>query len=101
MPLPIYYLDSYLGDDNSKNELNKIIAFTKHLKPIENIRQDSNSQYLKIENDFITKEEEIIEGNYIVTYKKKFQRKKYTDYNNNVTFGDWELVSADKSYRSV
>jgi predicted GTPase len=99
--LPIYYLDSYLGDDNSKNELNKIISFVKLLKPIEDIKQDCNSQYLKIENDFITREEEIIEGNYIVTYKKKLQRKKYTDYNNNVTFGEWELVSADKSYRSL
>ena len=99
--LPIYYLDSYLGDDNSKNELNKIISFVKLLKPIEDIRQDCNSQYQKIEVDFITREENKIEGNYIVTYKKKLQRKKYTDYNNNVTFGEWELVSADKSYRSL
>ena len=99
--LPIYYLDSYLGDDNSKNELNKIISFVKHLKPIEDISQDFNSKYLKIEDDFITREENKIEGNYIVTYKKKFQRKKYTDYNNNVTFGDWELIRDDTSYRSV
>ncbi len=98
---PTFFLDSYVGDDNSKTELNKIITFAKLLKPIQDIRQDCNLQYLKIEEDTSTRIEDIIEGDNIVTYKKKFKRKKYTDYNNNVTFGDWELESTDKSSRSV
>ena len=86
--------------DNSKKELNKIIAFAKLLKPIEDIRQNINLQYLK-EDEEKTTVEDIVEGDYIVTYKKKYKRKKYTDYNNNVTFGDWKLVNTDKSSRSI
>ena len=98
---PIYYLDSYIEDDNSKKELNKIIAFAKLLKPIEDIRQNCNLQYLKEEDDETTTVEDIVEGDYIVTYKKKYKRKKYTDYNNNVTFGDWKLVNTEQSFRSI
>ena len=99
---PTFFLDSYIQDENSKIELNKIITFAKHLKPIEDIRTNCNLQYIKTEDDSNIKYEDIIEGDYIVTYKKKYIRKKYTDYNNNVTYGDWELVSTDKiSTRSV
>ena len=43
----------------------------------------------------------MIEGDYIVTYIKKFCKKKYTDYNDNVSYGKEELLSTDKRYRSA
>ena len=31
---PVFYLDSFVGDDYSKEELYRLIAFAKSLKPI-------------------------------------------------------------------
>jgi len=98
---PVFFLDSYVEDDNSKEELNRIIAFAKTLKPIENIRANCNIKNKTEEYVYETRNEDRIEGNSIVTYIKKYKRKKYTDYNNNITYGDWELISTDTKYSSV
>ena len=98
---PVYYLDSYIDDDNSKEELNRLFAFAKTLKPIENIRENCDLKYKKVEDIINVKESEKIEGDYIVTYIKKFCKKKYTDYNDNVSYGKEELLSTDKRYRSA
>ena len=37
------------------------------------------------------------EGNIIVTYIKKYERKKRTDYNNNITYTDWKLINTKLS----
>ena len=98
---PVYYLDSYIEDDNSKAELNRLIAFAKTLNPIEDIRENCSLKHKKEEEEFDTRKEDIVEGDYIVTYIKKYSRKKYTDYDNNITYGDWELLNTDKSYRNA
>ena len=98
---PVFFLDSYVEDDNSKEELNRIIAFAKTLKPIEDIRANCNVKNKIEEYVYETRKEERVEGNLIVTYIKEYKRKKYTDYNNNITYSDWELISIDKKYRSV
>lgn len=98
---PVFYLDSYIEDEYSKAELNRLIAFAKNLNPIEDIREKCNLKYKKEEEEFKTEQNEIIEGEYIVTYTKKLRRKKYTDYNNIISHGDWEELSTDKSYRSA
>lgn len=98
---PVYYLDSYIDDNNSKEELNRLIAFAKTLKPIENIRENCDLKYKKVEDIIKVEENEMIEGDYIVTYIKKFCKKKYTDYNDNVSYGKEELLSTDKRYRSA
>lgn len=97
---PVYYLDSYIEDDNSKVELNRLIAFAKNLNPIEDIRECS-LKHKKEEEEFDTKTYDRVEGDYIVTYTEKYTRKKYTDYNNNVTHSDWKLLDTNKSYRSA
>ena len=89
---PVYYLDSYIEDDNSKVELNRLIAFAKSLNPIEDIRE-CNLKYKKEEDEFKTNTYEIVEGNYINTYTEQLTRKKYTDYNNKVTHGEWKTVN--------
>ena len=98
---PVYYLDSYIEDDNSKEELNRLIAFAKTLKPIENIRENCDLKYKKVEEEIKYEENEKVEGDYIVTYIKKFSIKKYTDYNDNVSYGKEELLNTDKRYRSA
>ena len=100
--IPVYFLDSYLEDDNFSNEeLHQIMALSKILNPIESINENSNLQYKEevLETDIRT--ESKTEGNYIVTYTKKYERKKYTDYNNNITYSDWELVSTDTTQREI
>lgn len=97
---PVFYLDSYVEDDNSKKELNRLIAFAKNLNPIEDIRQ-CNLKYKKEEEEFDTKIYDRVEGNYIVTYTEKIKRIKRTDYNNNVSYTEWETLSKNTSYRSV
>ena len=97
---PVYYLDSYIEDDNSKVELNRLISFAKNLNPIEDIRECS-LKHKKEEEEFDTRTYDRVEGDYIVTYTEKLSRKKYTDYNNNVTHSDWKILNTDKSYRSA
>lgn len=98
---PVFFLDSYVEDDNSKAELERLIVFTKSLKPIEDIRENCSIKFKNIEDEFEVRRDEKIEGNSIVIYIKTFKRKKYTDYNGNDTFGDWESVSLDKIVKDL
>ena len=97
---PVYYLDSYVEDDNSKKELNRLISFAKNLKPIEDIRQ-CKLQYKKEEEEFNTRKYDRVEGDYIVTYTESLKRIKRTDYNNKITYTEWEILRTDTSSRSV
>ena len=97
---PKYFLDSYIEDDNSKAELNRLIAFAKTLNPIEDIRE-CNIKHKKEEEEFEERNREQEEGNYIVTYRTKYSRIKYTDYDNNITYSDWKELNTEKSYRSI
>lgn len=98
---PVYYLDSYIGDDNSKAELYRLIAFAKSLNPIEDIRHNCSLKYKSQKEEFKTFQYDLTEGDYIVTYTEKKRRINYTDYNGNVIPGEWETLSTDKSYRSL
>ena len=100
---PTFFLDSYPqdDDDNSKEELNRLIYFTKSLQPIEDIRENCNLKYKTVEDEYDTRKEDKIEDNKIVTYIKKYKRKKYIDYNNNTTFSDWELLSTDRKKKNI
>jgi len=98
---PVYFLDSYIEDDYSKKQLNTLIALAKHLEPIEDIRTNCDLRYKKTEPVTETRVEEKVEGEFIVTYYKKYERIKYTDYNDNETFGDWKLVDTQTCTRSL
>ena len=94
-------MDSYIGDDNSKAELYRLIAFAKSLNPIEDIRHNCSLKYKSQKEEFKTFQYDLTEGDYIVTYTEKKRRINYTDYNGNVIPGEWETLSTDKSYRSL
>ena len=47
---PIYFLDSYVEDDNSKAELARLMSFTKSLKPIEDIRENCSLKFKNVED---------------------------------------------------
>ena len=98
---PVFFLDSYVEDDNSKEELQRLIAFTKFLKPIEDIRQNTNLKYKTVIEEFDQRREEKVEGNLIITYLKDFKRNKYTDYQGNVTYDDWVQVRQDRIVRDL
>ena len=70
---PVYFLDSYVEDDNSKDEINQLLAFTKILEPIENIREKANIKYKSEVEKFEERIESKTEGDYIVTYKKSIK----------------------------
>ena len=98
---PIFFLDSYENDANSKEELKRLINFTKTLNPIELIRKYNkfSSKYKKIEDVFEDETHEEKEGNRIVIVEKKYKRTKYTDYNGNVKYGEREFYSEIKNYK--
>ena len=98
---PVYFLDSFVEDKNSKKQRANLIAFAKFLKPIENVRTDRELGIKKTEPVYENRVEEKVEGNLIVTYYKKFKRMEYTDYNDNVTYSDWELVDTQTSSRAL
>ena len=99
---PVFFLDSYIEDDDySKRQLNNLLAFAKFLNPIENIRTNCDIRFKKKEEESKTIPEEKVEGNSIVTYYKKYKRIVYTDYNDNITYGDWELVDTQTSNRPL
>ena len=97
---PVFYLDSYVEDENSKKELNRLIAFSKNLKPIEDIRQ-CKLKYKKEEEEFDTRTYDRVQGDYIVTFTERLKRIKRTDYNNKVSYTEWETLSTTSSSRSV
>ena len=98
---PVFFLDSYVEDDNSKEELNRLIVFAKCLKPIEDIRQNTNLKYKSVTEEFDERREEKVEGNVIITYIKDFKRNKYTDYQGNVTYDDWVQIRQDRIIRDL
>ena len=95
-------MDNYLGDDdNSKKELYQLIALSKILNPIEDINGDSNLQFKEEMPETEIRSESRTEGNIIVTYIKKYERKKRTDYNNNITYTDWKLITIETKFKAI
>ena len=93
-------MDSYVADDNSKENLFQLIALTKSIQqPIEDIRNNCNIRYMKEEPETDYRPKTVKEGDYIVYYKDRYQRTKYTDYNNNETFSDWIYIDTIEDRR--
>ena len=94
---PIFFLDSecYCGfnqkDEKTKNEIFRLISVAKSKQPIKRIIDDVSINHKKIEEEYDTREETKQEGNKIIKIIKKYKRKKYTNYDNSIFYGDWEL----------
>lgn len=99
---PVYFMDSYVEDDNSKENLHQLISLAKLIKqPIEDIRKQCDIKYKKEEEQIEERTEQKIEGEKIATYIKTFKRKKFIDYNNNETFSNWECINTRIEYSHI
>ena len=74
---PVYFMDSYVEDDNSKENLYQLIALAKSIQqPIEDIRKDCNVKYKKEEIETKENQKKEEEGDELVTYLEQSKNKK-------------------------
>jgi len=100
--IPVFFMDNCLDDDEySNDQLNQLMALSKIFDPIENINEKSNIKFKEESTETDIRTESKTEGNYIVTYIKKYERQKYIDYNGDVTYSDWKLKSTDTNYKEI
>ena len=98
LDVKIFFVDSYAKDQNTEEEIKRLIYYAKTLPPIELIRR-CNSKY-KDESYIEEKEKhEEKDGDRIAIIETTYRIKKYTDYNGNITYGKREFYSRDKYYK--
>ena len=91
---PVYFMDSYVEDDNSKKNLYQLISLAKLIRqPIEDIRNNCDVRFKKEEPETDERYKDVYEGDEIVTYIETYQRTKFTDYNDKVTHSDWKFIN--------
>ena len=92
---PVFFLDSIVQDDNSNNELNRLIYFTKTLSSIEIFQKKD----LFIKDEFYEYDERIRtyeEDDEIITKTEYYKRKKQIYYDGTINYGDWIYYDYDK-----
>ncbi len=98
---PMYFLDSVVADDFSKAQLFSLIAVAKSKPSIRTINEKCSIKHVKVEEEFDTKTNDKVIDNKIITYTKKIKRNKYIDYNGNVTYDDWQIISTDETCKDL
>lgn len=98
-PPPVFFLDSYVEDDNSLEEIGRLRAFAEYLQPIINIRTNCNYMYLSIEEEFERSTNDEVTKDKIITHIKIYRRFRRVDYQRNVDYTDYELFSEDTIIR--
>ena len=93
---PIFFLDSYANDSNSKDELKRLINFTKTLNSIELIRKCSY-KYKEIKDIFEEEIHEEKDGNKTITVTTTYKITEFTDYNGNKSYSKREKYSEIKN----
>ena len=99
-PPPVFFLDSYVEDDNSYHEVERLRAYAQYLQPIINIRTNCNYLYLSIEEEFDRRTNEEVKNDKIITYIKIYRRFRRVDYHHNVDYTNYELFSSDTIIRN-
>ena len=89
----IFFVDSCEVDQNTKEEIQRLINLTKSIQPVELIRR-CNSKYEYETKVYETETSEEKEGDKIIIVETKYMKKKYKDYNGNVTYGPREFHSS-------
>ena len=98
--VPNFFLDSEYSnedgekiekDDHTLKEINRLVAFAKTLSPISKIREKANIKFKSEEIEYEDRTESKQDQNEIITITTKYKRKKYTNYNDEVTYSDWEI----------
>ena len=98
LDVPIFFLDSVVGDQHSKDELRSLIDFAKNLPKIELIKK-VDYKYKNIEYIFDTITNEEKEDGRIVVVEKKYRFERCTDYFGNVVDRNRILFSELRTYK--
>lgn len=97
---PVFFLDSYVEDDDSKDQVERLIAVAQWLQPITNIRKNCNYMYLLVEEEFDRRTTEEVTPDKIITYVDIYRRLRCVNYEHEEDYTDWELFSKDKIIRN-
>lgn len=98
---PSYFLDSVFFDNFSKGQLFSLLSVAKSKPSIKQINDKCSVRHVKVEEEFETRTEDKVVDQKIITYTKKYKRNKYTDYNGNITYDDWEIISSDETSKNL
>ncbi len=98
---PMYFLDSVVADDFSKRQLSALITVAKSKPSIKYINDKCSVKHVKVEEEFDERKDDKVIDNKIKTYTKKYKRNKYTDYNGNITYDDWQIISTDETIKDL
>ena len=85
---PVFFVDSYIRDSDSKDELNKLIDFTKNLNSID-IFQKKNLFIKEERYEYDNKESVYEEEDYVITKIDVYKRKIQIFYDGTVNHTDW------------
>ena len=98
--VPNFFLDSEFAneegekiekDEHTLKEINRLVAFAKTLTPVSKIREKADIKFKSEEIEYEMRSESHQEENEIITITTKYKRKKYINYNDEVTYSDWEI----------
>ena len=93
---PVFFVDSYIRDSNSKEELNRLIYFTKSLNSIDIFQK--KDLYIKEEIDEYENRKSVYEeDDYIITKINVYKRKKQIYYDGTENYTNWKFSYSDKN----
>ena len=96
---PVFFLDSYVEDNDSSEQVKRLRAVAKYLQPITNIRTNCDYMYLSKDEEFDRRTTEEVTHDKIITYVDIYRRYRLVNYEHEVDYTDWELFSKDTIIR--
>ena len=96
----VFFLDSYVEDKDSLEQVGRLRAFAQSLPPITDIRTNCNYMYLLVEEEFDRRTTEEVKHDKIITYVDIYRRLRRVNYQHEEDFTDWELFSKDTIIRN-
>ena len=92
---PVFFLDSYVEDNDSLEQVERLRAFAKSLQPITDIKTNCSYMYLSVDEEFdrITNEE--VTHDKIITHVTIYRRLRRVNYEHEEDYTDWEVFSKD------
>ena len=93
---PVFFVDSYIRDSNSKEELNRLIYFAKSLNSIDVFQK--KDLYIKEEIDEYDNRKSVYEEeDYIITKIDVYKRKKQIYYDGTENYTNWKFSHSNKN----
>ncbi len=97
---PVFFLDSYVEDDDSLEQVERLRAVAQYHQPMIEIKTNCNYLYLLIDEEFDRRTTEEVTHDKIITYVNIYRRYRRVDYQHQEDFTDWELFSKDTIIRN-